>query len=95
MHKRTANIVVKAIEDRTKSNTLKTRAVLSSVKLLTILRFFASGNLILNMVKLSGIHYATASKVIKEVASSVALICPDVIRMSSNASEVRDVKRHF
>lgn len=76
MHKRTAvaYIVLEAIEERIRPRTLKNRGILPSVKLLSALRFCASDNFLINIGDLSGIHYSTTSKIIKEVSHAIALL---------------------
>jgi hypothetical protein len=95
MHKRTANVVLEIIQDSISSRTMKNRAIPPSLKFLTTLRYYATGSFLMNVGEMCGIHYSTASKVVKQVSVSIARMCPQYISMPTEREDVRKVKCGF
>lgn len=68
----------------------RNRAVTAEQQLLLTLRFYPSDSFLINVGELFGIHYSTASNIIKKMNIALARLRPNFIKMPNNANEISD-----
>lgn len=73
----------------------RNRAVSAEQQLLLTLRFYASDSFLINVGELFGIHYSTASNIIKKMNIALARLRPQFIKMPSNANEISHLQTRF
>lgn len=73
----------------------RNHAVSAEQQLLLTLRFYASDSFLINVGELFGIHYSTASNIIKKMNIALARLRPKFIKMPSNANEVSKIQNRF
>lgn len=73
----------------------RNRAVTAEQQLLLTLRFYASDAFLINVGELFGLHYSTASNIIKKMNIALARLRPQFIKMPSNAHDISDLQNRF
>ncbi|KAF0703595.1 putative nuclease HARBI1, partial [Aphis craccivora] len=95
LSKNTFKIVLEMVQQRVTTVTQRNRAVTAEQQLLLTLRFYASDSFLINVGELFGIHYSTASNIIKKMNIALASLRPRFINMPSNANEISDLQTRF
>lgn len=93
--KRTVEIILSRIKNQIKFNSLRNRCLSPMQQLLLTLRFFASGCMLISAGDFAGVTKATAGRIIRKVATAIAQLSQEYIKMPEGIDEITKVQGGF
>lgn len=73
----------------------RNNAVSPDNKVLLILRYYATGSMLIVCGDLIGIHKSTASRIVKLVSHNIAILRPQFVNFPNNENDLKQVKQDF
>ena len=70
-------------------------AVKRITKLLLILRYYATGDMLLSVSDFVGVSVVSASRIVKSVSHVIASLKPDFIKMPESQQELQETVQHL